>query len=144
MDKEKVEVHIKALEIIYEEACYPTHNDLSTEPQYCCSYCNHCDVAPAHAEKCIAIDAVLAAATMREMLAENERLLEKCRIHANEAMNLDADKAQLQNRIEAMEKVVKAAKKISPQLYRDNIVFPDDQELLDALATLQEQQQETP
>lgn len=45
----------------------------------------------------------------------------------------------MQARIELLDKVVEAAKKISPELCRDNIAFPADQELLEALAALKGQ-----
>ena len=118
MNKEKIEADIKALEIIYEEACYPTHDALSTEPQYRCGYCDHYDVVPSHAEKCIAIDAVLAVATMRDMLAENDRL----KILKDGAGGLYEDvlkeNERLQARVELLEKIAINAESLYLKLHR--------------------------
>jgi len=40
----------------YQDATFPTHNDLSVEPRYECAYCTEVELAPnCHVEKCLAL-----------------------------------------------------------------------------------------
>ena len=54
-----VQEQIDGLKTIYEESCHSTHTNISSEPEYTCNYCDYSDIAPSHAEECVAVELLI-------------------------------------------------------------------------------------